>query len=506
MTPGDAEQPSKFETIRIALSTSMFEPIVQSLAADCSPIDVFNRLNRLPYAVLLESTRFDSRLGRYSIFAADPYDVYRLDQRSADPLAGLAKRIQAWPKQSPLAGLPPMQGGAIGMLSYDLGRCFERIPPASHNEFQYPLALIGFYDVVFVWDHELQSGWIISQGLPHTDVDQRAKHASKRLAFFMDALQANEEGTDSTSYESSPWFTAGAYGLTAPQFDTRLARDWIGTFDSQGLRRAVDQVRDYIAAGDVFQVNLAQRLMRPALSSSAKLYEALRSSSPAPFAGYFDGGDFQLISSSPERFLRIDADRWIETRPIKGTRPRGKDVADDARLNDELKQSAKDRAENTMIVDLLRNDLSRVCEFDSISVPEYCVVERYPQVQHLVSAVRGRLRSGLDITDLIAATFPGGSITGAPKVRAMEIIAELEPTARGPYCGSLGYISLDGNSDWNILIRTILAKSGWWQLNVGGGIVYDSQSESEEEETWTKARGMIAAIESVKRLIEPARR
>jgi para-aminobenzoate synthetase component 1 len=481
----------------------MFAPVIERLPDEWSPAFVLSRLYHLPYSSLLESSRLHPKLGRYSFFAAEPFDLFRLNAKTADPLAGLARRLKELPPQVAVKGLPPMQGGAIGMLSYDLGQCFERIPAAEHDEFGFPLAVIGFYDTVFAWDHHDHLGWIISQGLPERDDSRRLAKANERVSYFKRLLQSTNPVANSSDGLGSLSPQAMAHGLTAEQFDTRLSRDWFGTFDSPGLRAAIERVRSYIAAGDVFQVNIAQRLMRPAVCNPVTLYLMLRECSPAPFGGYFDGGGFQLISSSPERFLKVDCDQWVETRPIKGTRPRGSTPEEDHRFYNELSNSAKDRAENTMIVDLLRNDLSRVCTYDSISVPEYCVIEKYPQVQHLVSAVRGQLRKEVDITGLLSATFPGGSITGAPKVRAMEIIAELEPTARGPYCGSLGYISLDGTSDWNILIRTILSKSGWWQLNVGGGIVYDSDSVLEEEETWIKAKGMVSAIEG---LVNPSQK
>jgi para-aminobenzoate synthetase component 1 len=286
-----------------------------------------------------------------------------------------------------------------------------------------------------------------------------------------------------------------AHGLTAPQFETRLGRDWVGNFDGDGYRRAVEQAREYILAGDIFQVNLSQRLLHPAASDSPALYMKMREVNPAPFAGYFDFGPAQIVSASPERLLRNDH-HGLETRPIKGTRRRSSDPTEDASIAAELACAPKDLSENIMIVDLLRNDLSRVCEVDSLSVDQLCAVETYPFVHHLVSSIRARRRADASFGDIIAAIFPGGSITGAPKVRAMEIIAELEPTVRGPYCGSLGYAGTDGRMDWNILIRTVTASRGWWQFQVGGGIVADSNPQAEEEETWTKAAGLIRAMES----------
>ena len=257
----------------------------------------------------------------------------------------------------------------------------------------------------------------------------------------------------------------------------------------EAVRRAID----YIYAGDVFQVNLAQRLLARAADDSVALYLRLRKRNPAPFAGYFDLGTFQIASASPERFLRV-ADRQVETRPIKGTRPRTSQPEADLLAGDELRGNEKERAENVMIVDLLRNDLSRVCRPESVCVSQLCRLESYPFVQHLVSAVRGTLRQGCGPIELLRASFPGGSVTGAPKVRAMEIIAQLEPTARGPYCGSLGYLGFDGSMDLSILIRTITAGRGWWQAPVGGGIVAQSKPLREYEETWHKAEGLLRAM------------
>ena len=243
-----------------------------------------------------------------------------------------------------------------------------------------------------------------------------------------------------------------------------------------------------------FQVNIAQRLLAPLRDHSLELYGRLRERNAAPFAAYFDMGEFAIASASPERFLRV-IDGEVETRPIKGTRPRGSTPQEERQQIADLASSAKDRAENIMIVDLLRNDLGRVCEYGSIRVPKVCQIETYRYVHHLVSEVRGRLAAGRTPLDLLKACFPGGSVTGAPKVRAMEIIAELEPTARGPYCGSLGYIGFDGSMDTNILIRTFTAGKGFVQFPVGGGIVADSDPQREYDETLHKARGLLQSLE-----------
>ena len=313
----------------------------------------------------------------------------------------------------------------------------------------------------------------------------------------------------------SPATAAGIYGIAAhergsaaggaipatelaPQFAVDAAAAGLGALLTSNFAPAeyLETVRraiEYIHAGDIFQVNLAQRLLHPATDDPVALYLRLRRRNPAPFGGYFDLGEFQIASASPERFLQV-IDSRVEARPIKGTRRRTARPEADLFAGDDLKQSAKDNAENVMIVDLLRNDLSRVCRPESVVVSELCRLETYEFVQHLVSVVRGALRPGLAPLDLLRSAFPGGSITGAPKVRAMEIIAGLEPTARGAYCGSLGYIGFDGTLDTNILIRTITAGRGWWQFPVGGGIVAQSDPHREYEETWHKAEGLLRAL------------
>jgi para-aminobenzoate synthetase component 1 len=267
----------------------------------------------------------------------------------------------------------------------------------------------------------------------------------------------------------------------------------LSNFSRAAYLSAVQRVIEYIRAGDCFQVNLAQRLLYPAAEPPFEYYLRLRSCNPANFGCYFDLGDFTIASASPERFLRVDKGE-VETRPIKGTRPRGATPAEDQSRIQELEQSAKDRAENVMIVDLLRNDLGRVCQYGSVRVPAVCRLESYRFVHHLVSEVRGRLWPGLGPVDLLRAAFPGGSVTGAPKIRAMEIIAELESAARGPYCGCLGYLGFDGAMDTNILIRTLILGRGWIQLPVGGGIVADSVPEREYDETWYKAEGLVRSL------------
>jgi para-aminobenzoate synthetase component I len=466
-------------------------PLVEELLPAPRPEDVFLRMARLPHCLFLDSAMPHPTLGRYSFLAADPFDFVQLPADGSDALGVLGERLRRFggadiPVCPPAEELPPFQGGAAGLFSYDLGRSLERLPTPRADEFGVPALAVGFYDVVVAFDHAVGRAWIISQGFPETDPALRQRRAAQRLAEARKWIAApsatavagrsNANVTSLTSQHSAP----GVTGVTS-------------NFSKDGYLRAVQRVIDYIHAGDVFQVNVSQRLLAPARDDAVTLYRRLRRCNPAPFAGYFDLGEFQIVSASPERFLRV-ADREVETRPIKGTRPRSGDPAIDRAAEAELLASEKDRAENVMIVDLMRNDLARVCDARSVRVGQLCGVEAYEHVLHLVSSVHGRLADGRSPIDLLRAAFPGGSITGAPKIRAMEIIAELEPTARGPYCGSLGYLGFDGSLDLSILIRTITAGRGWWQFPVGGGIVADSIPEREYEETWHKAEGLLRAL------------
>jgi para-aminobenzoate synthetase component 1 len=370
------------------------------------------------------------------------------------------------------------------------------------DTFQVPALAVGLYDVVLAFDHATGRAWIVSQGFPEVDPSRRRRRAKDRIARFHDWIAAPPGGAGSQATRRD----AEAVSRSDLSVQHRLAggvkpavqriagaRGATSNFSGKTYLETVRRAIDYIRAGDVFQVNLAQRLICPARGDAASLYGRLRRSNPAPFAGYFDAGDFQIASASPERFLRVHDDE-VEARPIKGTRPRTGERRADAAAQAELIESEKDRAENVMIVDLLRNDLSRVCTAESVSVGQLCGLEAYRHVFHLVSSVVGRLRPECSPIELLRAAFPGGSVTGAPKVRAMEIIAELEPDARGAYCGSLGYLGFDGSADLNILIRTITAGRGWWQFPVGGGIVAQSTPSLEYEETWHKAEGLIRAL------------
>jgi para-aminobenzoate synthetase component 1 len=420
--------------------------------------------------------------------SADPVQQFGASPEPIDPKSNPLQSLQETAtrlRKEPFDPRFPFAGGLAGVFAYELCHYLERIPQHQFLDFEFPRLSLGLYDWVFVWDHLRQTTHLVSQGWPETDLHARRHRAERRIQEVLGWLAHDGDLT-------SPFAPSHNEGELSPQFETRC-EGISSNFSSAGFREAIGAVIEYIRAGDVFQVNLAQRLLRQQTIPSALQYLHLRKANRAPFAGFYDGGPWQLLSSSPERFLRTSGS-LIETRPIKGTCPRTGDRGKDAQLGQALLGSIKNRAENVMIVDLMRNDLSRVCVDDSVTVTQLCGLETYTRVQHLVSVVQGELRQGIGVLDAIHFMFPGGSVTGAPKPRALELIAGLEPTGRGAYCGSFGYLSCGGASDLNLLIRTITAQRGWLQIPVGGGITARSDPKQEEEETWDKAAGMLAGL------------
>jgi para-aminobenzoate synthetase component 1 len=473
-------------------------PLVEELSPGLRPWDAVCRLADLPRLLFLDSALEHPSLGRYSFVTADPFEWLWSRGRTwvsdasglrepADPFAVLAERLASH-QVEPLAELPPFQGGAAGLFGYDLCHHLERLPRHRFDEFEVPDLAVGLYDWVIAFDHSSGRNWLISTGLPEITPRRRRDRAEKRLRFVRSAV-----GRTAAKRSADGELPKGCV-IPSSRHPVPLHPGLLSNFDRESYLTVIRRAIEYVHAGDCFQVNVAQRLLTPAVLPPLELYRRLRERNPAPFAGYFDLGEFVIASASPERFVRLDTSGEAETRPIKGTRPRGATPEEDQAHAAELLGSAKDRAENVMIVDLLRNDLGRVCRYGTVRVAGVCRLETYQYVHHLVSEVRGRLRPGLGPTDLLRAAFPGGSVTGAPKVRAMEIIAELEPTARGPYCGCLGYIGFDGSMDTNILIRTFTVGRGWVQFPVGGGIVADSVPQREHEETWHKAEGLLRAL------------
>jgi para-aminobenzoate synthetase component 1 len=444
---------------------SMSPSVAFELVPAPEPWSVARKLANLPHLLFLDSSEEHPERGRHSYVMAEPTAVVRGHPGDGWTLPTPAQR-------EPIPGLPPFQGGLAGLFGYGLGREFERVPPPRRDEFRVPDWCVGLYPWVVSFDHVQKRAWIVAES------ESQLREVRERL--------------NAADPVPPPCPAGGPVALT-PQFPLPGSPRVTSNFDRAGYEAAVARVVEYIRAGDCYQVNLSQRLLAPLREHPLELYGRLRSLNPAPFSAYFDMGEFQILSTSPERFLKVE-NGDVETRPIKGTRPRGKTPEEDAALITDLLANPKDRAENVMIVDLLRNDLGRVSEFGSVRVPKVCEVESFRFVHHLVSEVRGKLRAGCGPAELLKATFPGGSVTGAPKVRAMEIIAELEPTARGPYCGSLGWIGAAGAMDTNILIRTFTAGRGWLQFPVGGGIVADSDPRREYEETLHKAAGLLKAL------------
>jgi para-aminobenzoate synthetase component 1 len=447
------------------------------------PLRAFAALRDLPAAVLLDSARVDPRLGRWSYVAADPFlrlasrdGRIRFGERTltGDPFAVLQRALRGW-RQETDPDLPPFQGGAVGYLGYELARHLERLPAPEGDDLRLPDLVLGFYDALIAFDMVERRCWLLSSGLPETAPEPRMHRRRARLEELARRLAAAPA-------------LAGPPAIAAPP-----ARS---TFAPEGYEAVVRRVVDYILAGDIFQANIAQRFLTelPEGLTPFDLYRRLRARNPAPFAAFMDFGEVVIAAASPERFLKLDPQGRVETRPIKGTRPRGRTPAADAALAAELLASEKDRAENVMIVDLLRNDLSRVCREHSVRTPEICVLESFATVHHLVSTVKGVLREGADAVDLLRATFPGGSITGAPKIRAMEIIAELEPVRRGPYCGALLWLGFDGATDSAITIRTFVISGRQVAFHAGGGVVADSEPAAEYAESLAKARALHDAL------------
>jgi para-aminobenzoate synthetase component 1 len=482
-------------------------PLVEELVPTPDPLETCARCADLPLLVLLDSAADPGLLGRYSFLAADPYTAVRtkglLTQQLesghwnrvvGDPWARVRELLAPYRAEG-VAGVPPFQGGAAGYVGYDWGAALERVPRARYDDLAVPDLLLGLYDWVIAWDHQAGRAWVISTGMPEKGTAQ-GRRAASRLAFVKGRLADGRTGGGADGLSRSSLRSAHPpIHPSAPSYPVPDVPNVRSNFTREGYLDAVARVIEYIRAGDIFQANLSQRLEAPLVGTPLALYARLRQRNPAPFAAFLDFGDLVVASSSPERFLRVQPDGRVETRPIKGTRPRGVGPEHDAALALALTESAKDRAENVMIVDLLRNDLSRVCRPGTVRVPELFALEHYATVHHLVSTVVGELASGHDAVDVLRAAFPGGSITGAPKVRAMQIIAELEPTARGVYCGAIGYLSTTGALDSSIVIRTYLVRGRDVYFQVGGGIVADSDPEQEYRETLDKARGLIAALQ-----------
>lgn len=464
-------------------------PLIQELGPYSSLSMILQKIHSKPFSFFLDSAGGIFQGARYSFLGLNPFLVFSCYGReiivsrnghrenfTGDPFTFLRKLLLQYKIKRREHG-PPFLGGAVGYLGYDLGRLLEKIPTNSLQDITMPDCCFGFYSSVIIVDHHLEKVWIASSGFPEQSGSLQQKKAHEEIESCLELLASNKSEHNNEVLANNG------------QSPIRLQAN----FTRNSYLKAIVKAKEYIAAGDIYQVNLSQRFSCPAFMPPFNLYLRLHSVNPAPFSCFFNVGDHHILSSSPERFLRMSG-QMVETRPIKGTKPRGTTKAEDERLKNELLSSTKDRAELIMIVDLERNDLGRVCRFGSIHPAKLLTLETYPTVHHLVSTLQGELLDGYDHIDCLRACFPGGSITGAPKIRSMEIIEELEPSRRKIYTGSIGYLGFNKESDFNIAIRTILHINEHYYFQVGGGIVADSDPELEYEETLHKGKGLMQAL------------
>ena len=457
--------------------------LMRELTLGTDIASVFAAVQSQPHSFFLESALPAGGLGRFSFLGFAPFLVFTVRKEGArvtwadgpveccegDPLEALRAlhRRYATPKQ---ANAPaPFMGGAVGFFSYEFGLRFERIARTSADDLDVPEAEFGFYDGVLACEEATGKMWIVTDRADPAEAEQVAERIERAVRVALSQRRADLREENGATAEVASNFSRASY----------LA--------------AVERVKAYIASGDVYQINLSQRFEAALPCTPFALYQRLRRLSPAPYGCFLNFGAVQVAGVSPERFLRVDG-REVSTRPIKGTRRRGVDAGEDGRLRSELAASVKDRAELLMIVDLERNDLGRVCVPGSVRVENLYALEAHPTVWHQVAEVSGTLVKGLDVFDCVRATFPGGSITGAPKIRAMQIIDELEPHRRHLYTGAMGYLAFNGDAELNIAIRTFQCVSGRAYFHAGGGVVWDSDPESEYEETLTKAKALRAAL------------
>jgi anthranilate synthase component I len=480
---------------RLARAGAKAIPVMVELVLDTeTPVSVFRKLRHAGPGFLLESVEGGETWGRYSLLSVsarmritvhgDTLVVDAAEGRrtlpARDPLSALRDLLLA-EKPAEVPSIPRFAGGAVGYLGFDLVRRFERLPERATDDLGIPVAQLLVADTAVVFDHLSHTVKIIHATRVGEDPEADYRRATAHLAHTVDLVT----GPDPPPSGGNPP-ADGDHGGRGGEF--------VSAMGGERFQAAVARARELIHAGDAVQVVLSHRLSRPFAGDPFDAYRALRVINPSPYMFYLDFGDLQVAGASPEVLVRVEG-REVHLRPIAGTRARGRTSAEDDRLAQELRADAKEVAEHLMLVDLGRNDLGRVCEFGSVEVAEFQSIERYSHVMHLVSALHGRLKPGLDCFDALRACFPAGTVSGAPKVRAMEIIDELEPTRRGIYAGAVGYVDFQGNLDTAIAIRTLVFHAGLAHAQVGAGVVADSTPEGELRETWAKAEALCRAVE-----------
>ncbi len=453
-------------------------PIYRELVADLeTPVSAFLKVNRGGYSFLLESVEGGERLARYSFIGTEPYKVLTTKgEDKIDPLPYIAQELNKY-KIVPVSGLPRFSGGAVGYLSYETVTRFEDLPSPDADPLGLPESLFMFVDTMLIFDHATHKIKILSHTRLDGDIEAAYQKAVDRIDDLVERLRQPLQPSQGNKATPQPTSTC--------TLSSNFSRD--------GFEKSVLKIKQYITAGEAIQVVLSQRLAQPTAVAPFEIYRALRSINPSPYMLFLDFNDFHIIGASPEILVRVE-DGLVMTRPLAGTRPRGKTQADDDRMEQELRSDQKERAEHIMLVDLGRNDIGCVSQPGTVEVSELMDVERYSHVMHLVTNVQGRMRREMNAFDALKACFPAGTVAGAPKIRAMEVIAELEPEKRGPYAGAVGYFSLSGNMDMAIAIRTMVVKKGIAYTQAGCGVVYDSIPEKEYEETMDKAQALLKAI------------
>ncbi len=466
------------EEVKKLKSEGNLVPVYREFVADLeTPVSAFLKVNRGGYSFLLESVEGGERLARYSFIGTEPYKVLTTKGGDKiDPLPHIAQELNKY-NIVPVSGLPRFNGGAVGYLSYETVTRFEELPSPDADPLGLPESLFMFVDTMLIFDHVTHKIKILSHARLDGDIGAAYQKAVDRIEELADRLSQPLNPSQGNKATPQP---ANSYKLSS-------------NFSRDGFEQRVLKIKQYITDGEAIQVVLSQRLAQPTSVAPFEIYRALRSINPSPYMFFFDFNDFYIIGASPEILVRVE-DGMVTTRPLAGTRPRGKTPADDNRLEQELRSDEKERAEHIMLVDLGRNDIGRVSQPGTVEVSELMDVERYSHVMHLVTHVQGRLRRDMNSFDAFRACFPAGTVAGAPKIRAMEIIAELEPEKRGPYAGAVGYFSFLGNMDMAIAIRTMVVKNGTAYVQAGCGVVYDSIPEQEYEETMNKARALLKAI------------